>query len=227
MAAETDDEKNKGKKVQPAEEKTVDVQIELATDAGKLAAIYANPTEGGTLQVNGTVTMWTFEAVPDQPGWYYISDGNGNYLNITATTGNEGTVTLGEKQVISVTEEGLTITTYSYTVTGKDVKQAHIMKLPGVDKLGEIEDTLEIQHHVEVEGGVVVETVFGGSTEASFKMETNENVAADGSTVDSGFASEEDFALPKGAVSHSGKDEEPNNINVSFKTPVFSTFTVT
>ena len=45
----------------------------LASDAGKLAAISANPTVGGTLQVNGSITMWTFEAVSGQPGWYYIS----------------------------------------------------------------------------------------------------------------------------------------------------------
>ena len=75
---------------------------EHASYPGRLSAKNANPTVGGTLQVTGTVTMWTFEAVPDQPGWYYISDGNGHYLNITSASGDGGTVTLGEKQAIYV-----------------------------------------------------------------------------------------------------------------------------
>lgn len=77
-----------------------------STQSGRLAAINANPTVGGTLQVNGTVTMWTFEAVPDQPGWYYISDGNGNYLNITPQGAEGGTVTLGSPQAIYVASRG-------------------------------------------------------------------------------------------------------------------------
>ena len=78
----------------------------LASDAGKLAAISANPTVGSTLQVSGSITMWTFEAVSGQPGWYYISDGNGNYLNITSASGNGGTVTLGARQPIYVASKG-------------------------------------------------------------------------------------------------------------------------
>lgn len=105
--------------------------------------------------------------------------------------------------------------------------EIRIKELPGVEDLSEIKDTLAIQHHVEVEDGVVVETVFDGNTEASFKLETNETIAASSIVVDPNSVSEEDFALSKVSESHSGKDEEPNKIDVSFKTPVFSTFTVT
>ncbi len=93
----------------------------LASDNGKLAAVSANPAAGGTLQVSGQVTMWTFEAVEGQPGWYYISDGNGNYLNITSTQGNEGTVTLGDRQPIYVAakESGNAV---SYQLRTSDVQ---------------------------------------------------------------------------------------------------------
>ncbi len=74
----------------------------FSSDAGKLDSVYANPTVGGTVQVTGNITMWHFEAVPEQPGWYYISDGHKNYINITSGSGNGGTVTLGEKQPIYV-----------------------------------------------------------------------------------------------------------------------------
>ena len=78
----------------------------LDADPGKLAALSSNPTVGGTLQVSGRITCWTFEAVEGQPGWYYISDGNGNYLNITSANGDGGTVTLGSQQPIYVASKG-------------------------------------------------------------------------------------------------------------------------
>ena len=68
-----------------------------ATQSDRLKGIQVNPVVGGTLQVDGSMTFWTFEEVPDQPGWFYISDGHGNYINITSTSGNGGSVTLGEK----------------------------------------------------------------------------------------------------------------------------------
>ncbi len=76
----------------------------FSSDAGKLDSVSANPTVGGTVQVTGNITMWHFEAVPGQSGWYYISDGHENYINITSGSGNGGTVTLGEKQPVYVAE---------------------------------------------------------------------------------------------------------------------------
>jgi len=101
-----------------------------------------------------------------------------------------------------------------------------IKELPGVENLEEIADTLAIQHHVEVEDGVVVETVFDGNAEASFKLETNETVAEEGMAVDPDDVSEEDFADPETFASYSGEGAD-DEIDVSFQTPVFSTFTVT
>lgn len=72
--------------------------------------------------------------------------------------------------------------------------EIRIKELPGVEDLSEVTDTLAIQHHVEVEDGVVVETVFDGNPDASFKLETNETVAAEGIVVDPDSVSEEDFA---------------------------------
>lgn len=40
-----------------------------------------------------------------------------------------------------------------------------IKDLPGVEDVRKVADTLAVQHHVEVDDGVVVETVFDGSTE--------------------------------------------------------------
>ena len=82
-----------------------------AADSGKLAAIHVDVNADGTLQLNEKAAVWTFEAVPGRPDWYYISDGNGNYLNITSTGGDGGSVTLGARQpvyVASRTSEGST-----------------------------------------------------------------------------------------------------------------------
>ena len=76
-----------------------------------------------------------------------------------------------------------------------------IKALPGVEDLSSVEHTLAVQHHVETEKGVVLETVFDGSTEASFVMDTDEAIAA--------------------VNTHDTTD------NVVFTTSLFSTFTVT
>jgi len=92
-----------------------------------------------------------------------------------------------------------------------------IKELPGVEKLEEIKDSLEIQHHVEVENGVVVEKVFDGGEEGSFQMATNEKVAEEGIAVDPNSVSDEDFRID---------EEESVDIDASFNTDVFSTFTI-
>ena len=92
-----------------------------------------------------------------------------------------------------------------------------IKELPGVEDLEEIKKSLEIQHHVEIENGVVVEKVFDGSNEGSFRMDTNEKVAEKGTAVDPNSVSEEDFRID---------EEESSDIDASFDTEVFSTFTI-
>jgi len=71
--------------------------------------------------------------------------------------------------------------------------EIRIKGLPGVEDLSEVADTLEIQHLVEAEDGVVVETVFDGNTDASFRLETDETVVEEGSVVDPESVREEDF----------------------------------
>lgn len=109
--------------------------------------------------------------------------------------------------------------------------EIRIKELPGVENLNEVAGTLAIQHHVEVEDGVVVETVFGGNTDANFKLETNGTVAAEGITVDPNSVSAEDF-MPfdstSGGFSESWSESNSDeSYMVSFEAPVFSTFTVT
>ncbi len=93
-----------------------------------------------------------------------------------------------------------------------------IKGLPGVKDLDEVADTLAIQHHVEAKDGVVVETVFDGSADASFELETNEKVAAEGKAVDPNSVREEDF------TGTSVKDAD--GLDVEFKAEAFSTFTI-
>ena len=80
------------------------VMAEEHSSAGRLASksfTWINNRE--MMQVNGSITMWTFEAVPERPGWFYISDGRGHYLNMEASASDRGgTVTLGEKQPLYV-----------------------------------------------------------------------------------------------------------------------------
>lgn len=103
----------------------------------------------------------------------------------------------------------------SATVT-VDIK---IKELPGVEDLETIKDSLEIQHHVEANDGVVVEKVFDGNIEGTFQMETNEKVVEEGTAVDPNSVSDDDFREPDG-------DADPA-IDASFETEEFSTFTIT
>ena len=93
-----------------------------------------------------------------------------------------------------------------------------IKGLPGVEDLSEVANTLAIQHHVEVGDGVVVETVYDGSAEASFRLNTDEAVAAEGTAVDPSSVSEDDFAAPP--------VEKVDDVNVQFEAEAFSTFTI-
>ena len=108
-----------------------------------------------------------------------------------------------------------------------------IKSLPGVEDLSEVADTLAIQHHVETEDGIVVETVYDGGTEASFRMDTNEAVAAEGKVVDPDAADLSAFEFSSfdlysdGSIVTNAPETEDDEIEVSFPTPVFSTFTVT
>ncbi len=94
-----------------------------------------------------------------------------------------------------------------------------IKDLPGVENLDEVKDTLEIQHHVEVPDGVVVEKVFDGSVEGSYKMDTDENIAKEGTAVDPSSVSDDDF--------RNIETTEDDSVDASFDTEVFSTFTIT
>ena len=94
-----------------------------------------------------------------------------------------------------------------------------IKDLPGVENLDEIKETLEIQHHVEVTDGVVVEKVFDGSVEGSYEMDTDKNIAKAGIVVDPSSVSDEDF--------RNVEVNEDNSLDTSFDTEVFSTFTIT
>ena len=109
--------------------------------------------------------------------------------------------------------------------------QMSILKLPGVEDLGKIAGTLKVKHHVETESGVVVETVYSGSTEAEFVMETDEAVEAAGTAVDPDTAdpaalefSSTDLYPDGSAVPNTS--ERQDQLNVTFETPVFSSFTV-
>ena len=96
--------------------------------------------------------------------------------------------------------------------------EIRIKELPGVEDLSMVADTLAIQHHVEVEDGVVVETVYGGNAEVVFRMETNETVAAEGIVVDPNAVREEDFAVSEVV--------ETDELDIEFETATFSTFTI-
>ncbi len=109
--------------------------------------------------------------------------------------------------------------------------QMSIKELPGVEDLRSIAGSLKVKHHVETENGVVVETVYEGSTAAEFVMETDETVAAAGVAVDpakadlnaKGFSST-DFYEDGRVVMNAA--ELQDEIDVTFQTPVFSSFTV-
>lgn len=93
-----------------------------------------------------------------------------------------------------------------------------IKALPGVEDLGEVENTLAIQHHVETKDGVVVESVLDGKMEGSFRMDTDEKVVADGKVVDPESVKESDFPTPK--------PEKVEELDTKFEANAFSTFTI-
>ena len=92
-----------------------------------------------------------------------------------------------------------------------------INELPGVENLGKIKKSLEILHHVETEDGVVVEKVFDGSDEGSFRMETNKKVVEEGTVIDPDSVDLKDFE---------NMELAGENLDVSFETEKFSTFTI-
>ena len=102
-----------------------------------------------------------------------------------------------------------------------------IKELPGVEDLDDVASTLAIQHHVEVKDGVVVETVYDGNAEGSFKLETNETVTKEGDAVDPGSVSEEDFADPEITILEDADAPQSKYISKSFEVTAFSTFTLT
>ena len=109
-----------------------------------------------------------------------------------------------------------------------------IKNLPGVEDLDEIEDTIEIQHHVEAEGGVVIEKVFDGKAEGTYEMNTKEKIVSEGTVVDPGAVNEDDFREEQDASSFNldapaedQADSEEEGIDINFGTSMFSTFTVT
>ena len=94
-----------------------------------------------------------------------------------------------------------------------------IKELPGVDNLEEIESSLMINHHIETEEGIVIEKVYDGGINARFLMETQEAVTEGSKAVDP----ESVDRLEK----LSRHRESESDVDASFMTPVFSTFTVT
>ena len=92
-----------------------------------------------------------------------------------------------------------------------------IKSLPGVDDLDSVKDTLEIQHHVETESGVIVDKVYDGNDKASFEQPRDEDVIADKSNeaIDPNSVSDEDFVSPY---------EE--DIDASFSVEDFSTYSI-
>ncbi|MBQ9662328.1 MAG: VWA domain-containing protein [Oscillospiraceae bacterium] len=105
-----------------------------------------------------------------------------------------------------------------------------VKRLPGVEDLAEIKDTLEVQHHVEVANGVVIETVFDGSLDANFLLQTDETIAEEGTTVDPSSVSDDAFNIPNidlDSLIDLGEHSSDDDDIISFETPVFSVFTLT
>lgn len=109
-----------------------------------------------------------------------------------------------------------------------------IKELPGVQNLKEVTDTLAVQHHVETGDGVVVETVYEGGNDASFRMDTDENVATLGNAVQPDSVDLSQYGvstfelLEDGSIAPVEKQsKEDSDLDVSFDAGVFSTFTIT
>ena len=99
-----------------------------------------------------------------------------------------------------------------------------IKNLPGVEDLSEVVDTLEVQHHVETENGVIVETVFEGDTEVAFTQETNAKVIEEkgNEAVDPESISDNDFINNEGTIDLPQIEE----LDLTFETEAFSTYTI-
>ena len=93
-----------------------------------------------------------------------------------------------------------------------------VKSLPEVEDLAAVAPTMEVQHHVETGSKVIVETVAGGSADASFKQATDAKVIADNkaNAVDPDSFDESQLAQ--------AAEEQP--VETSFDTEVFSTFTI-
>ncbi len=94
-----------------------------------------------------------------------------------------------------------------------------VKSLPEVEDLAAVAPTMEVQHHVETGSKVIVETVAGGSADASFKQATDAKVIADnkGDAVDPDKFDEADLAA---------SEIELGAIETSFDTEAFSTYTI-
>ena len=99
-----------------------------------------------------------------------------------------------------------------------------ILDLPGVENLAEVAGTIAIQHHVETDDGVILETVYeGGETEASFTVDTDQTVVASGDSivVEPGSVTEADFELGLNR-----NDDEVSKIEADFTVEYFSTYSI-
>ena len=94
-----------------------------------------------------------------------------------------------------------------------------VKSLPEVEDLAEVAPTMEVQHHVATGKKVIVETVAGGETSASFSQATDASVISSkrGTAVDPDSFDESAFAAAS----------EPEPVQTTFATEVFSTFTIT
>ena len=108
---------------------------------------------------------------------------------------------------------------------GKEIEPAapvqvtiSIKELPGVENLADVIDTLQVQHHVETDNGVIVEEVLNNALDGTFLQETDSQVQlkkAD-AAVDPDSVSDADFGLI----------EENGSLELSFEAEVFSTYTI-
>ena len=115
-----------------------------------------------------------------------------------------------------------------------------IKELPGVDNLNSINDTLEVQHHVETANGVVIETVFEGK-EGSFDLKQDSEVIAEGKEINPNSVTNREDIISISELTEDMKSELKKKLQddreakaqqeagteVCFSTPVFSTFTIT
>ena len=100
-----------------------------------------------------------------------------------------------------------------------------IKELPDVEMLDRVKNTIEVQHHVETDDGVVIDKVFEGVTEGTYSMDTDENIISKGTVVDPSSVSEEDFIVNDDVLAEEVEAEEP--VTISFGTESFSTYTIT